>query len=111
MTRKEILEAVRSGYSEFRHIWLEHKKDYGLGALVFTTDDLPDALDEVQCEYWTLSELRHYLRRMQEYDEVVYQWLNGAARGKGYPVVIFSQGSDPGCEQIHFACVTKEQVS
>jgi hypothetical protein len=111
MTRNEILQATHANFSEFMLIWREYKRDRGLGALVFTSDEISCDQDEVQCEFWTLSELREYLRRMQQCDEVFYKWLKSAEQEGGYPVVIFSPINQPDFEQLHFSCVSKARVS
>ena len=111
MTIPKILQVTRSGFKEFLNIWLQHKRNKGLGALVFMSEDLPDEEDEIRCEYWTLGELRNYVRRMEECDEVIYKWLKRADGEGGYPIVIFSPTGAGGNEQLHFSVVTGEQVS
>jgi hypothetical protein len=111
MTRREILQATQASFGEFMRIWRDYKRDRGLGALVFTSDEVSCEEDEVQCEFWTLSELRQYMQRMQQCDEVFYKWLKGAEQEGGYPVVIISPSSQPDIEQLHFSCVSKAQVS
>jgi len=111
MTRNEILQTTHANFDEFRALWLDHVRDKGLGALVFSLDEVSGDEDEIQCEYWTLSELRDYVRRMQECDEVVYTWLKNAEHAGGYPIVIFSRGSEPDCEQLHFSSVGKPQAA
>lgn len=111
MTRNEILQVTHVNFSEFQRIYLERKRDQGLGALVFMSEEGSGTEDEVQCEYWTLSELRHYLRSMEQCDEVFYKWLTNVEGEGAYPIVIFSPNSELGCEQLHFACVRKAGVS
>jgi len=77
---------------------------------VFSSDEVSCEEDEIQCEFWTLGELRGYMRRMQCCDEVFYKWLRAAEKEGGYPVVIFSPSSQPEMEQLHFSCVSKTQV-
>jgi len=110
MKRNEILKAIHGNFGEFLHIWLEHRQDRGLGALVFTSEEESGSDEELSCEYWTLNELRHYLRRMQECDEIFYSWLRNAEREGGCPIVIFCQSSRPGSEQLHFSSVRESQV-
>jgi len=111
MKVKKILQVAQTGYREFLDIWRLHRKDHGPGALVFMSDEIADDGDEVACEYWTLGDLRRYLRTMNECDEVVYKWLIDATREGGYPVVIFSSGKPDVIESIHFASITNARVS
>lgn len=111
MTRSEILQATHANFNEFMRIWRNYRKHQGLGALVFTSNEESCEEDEVQCEFWTVSELRHYMRRMQQCDEVFYKWLRGAEQEGGYPVIIISPSMQPDIEQLHFACVSNTQVS
>jgi len=111
MTRKEILQATHANFSKFLRLWRDHKREQGLGALVFTSEEDSADEDEMRCEFWTLSELRHHIRRMNECDEVVYTWLKEGERDGGYPIVIFSPGCQPGCEQLDFSRVKKAHLS
>ena len=111
MTREEIIQTTHSNFSEFRQIWKDHSREQGLGALVFNSDEDAGDEDDIDCEYWTIHELRGYLRRMEEFDEVMYQWLVSAVREGGYPIVIFSRDDQPGKEQLHVSSVTNKQVS
>jgi|GEM_PF-3156732 len=111
MTKLEIIHATHSNFSEFLRIWRDHRREQGLGALVFVSEEMTGNEEEVSCEYWTLSELRQYMRRMQQYDEVFYKWLTNAEREGGYPIIIFSSGAGAEIEQLHFSSVKKAQVS
>jgi len=111
MTRNEILQATHASYSEFLHIWTEHRRDRGMGALVFVSGAASGIEDEVRCEYWTLGDLRHYLRSVEQCDEVFYQWLKNAERAGGCPIVIFSPGTQGDGEQLHYSCVRGSEVS
>ena len=111
MEMKKILELAHTGYKEFFDVWRRHRKNQGPGALVFTTSEIPDEGDNIPCEYWTLGELRQYVRRMNECDEVVGKWISDAAREGGYPIVIFSTADFEVTETIHFLTVTNAQVA
>lgn len=109
MTRDKIIHAIHANFTEFRKIWKDRSREQGLGALVFTSDDDDTGEeDDMTCEFWTIGELRGYLRRMQEYDEVMYQWLISAVREGGYPIVIFSKDPHPGMEQLHVSFVRND---
>jgi len=111
MEVKKILEVAQSGYREFLDIWRRHRKTQGPGALVFMSADIPDDGDDITCEYWTIGDLRRYVRTMNECDEVVYKWLTEAVREGGYPVVIFSAVRPETIETIRFVTVTSAKVS
>ena len=87
-TRDEILQASHERYSEYQHKWLELRREQGMGALVFMSDEVSVGEDAIEFEYWTFDELRGHFRRMQECDETINKWLAYAQREGGYPVMI-----------------------
>ena len=111
MEVKKILEVAHTGYREFYDIWRMHCREEGFGALVFMSENIPEDGEEVCCEYWTLADLRRYVRTMNECDEVIYKWITDAARDGGYPIVIFTSVAPNSIETIHFLTVTNARVS
>jgi len=111
MEVKRILEVAHTGYKEFFDIWRKHVKVQGPGALVFMSSEIPDDGEDISCEYWTLDDLRHYVRRMNECDEMMYKWISDAVREGGYPIAIFSAASPESTETIHFVTVTNAKVA
>jgi len=110
MTKKEILQATQANFEELRETWNDHMRDEGLGALVFMSGELSAAEGRIDCEYWTLGELRSYLRRMQENDEIVFKWLKLARSGGGFPVVIISPGEHTESKELYLSSVKKAQA-
>ena len=86
MTKQEILRTTHAKFEEFRAVWADLVQELGFGALVFVSDDAPGADDEIQCQFWTLGELRHYLRHEPEGNEVMSRLLRAAESGGGYPL-------------------------
>ena len=94
----------------YQHLWAmicEHRKDQGLGAIVFTDEDAEITSGRVDCEYWPMGRLRDCLRQLDEYDESVYRWLRQAEACDGLPVVVFSPGSKAGTLDLTFHTMTQ----
>lgn len=109
MTKQEILHATQANFEELRSTWNDHMRDEGLGALVFVSGEISASTGGIECEYWTLGELRTYLRRMQENDEIVFKWLKLAKTGGGFPVVIISSGREDTSNELYLSSVRKSQ--
>jgi len=110
MDKREILQATQANFEELRDTWNDHMRDEGLGALVFMSGVLPAAQGRIECEYWTLGELRSYLRSMQENDEIVFKWLKLAKSGGGFPVVIISPGEQNESKELYLSSVKKARA-
>ena len=111
MRRQEILRAVHAAFNKFQKMWENNMRDVGLGALVFVDEETVFTQGELACDYWTLADLRRYVRQVGENDEVVYQWLRAAETEGGFPVVVISPSAHPSGHNLVLSAMRKTMVA
>ncbi len=109
MKNGNILRGIRSHFDELKKVWMEEKRQYGPGALVFHADFEPGSTaDEINCEFWTMAELRAELRAQNEPDERLYKWLRDVDVTDGFAIVILSAEQTTGTNGMQFQRLVRE---
>jgi len=85
-----IVDIIRQDAALFKSAWSEESTRYGSGAIVILPSRTSADSGEVECEYWTVDEIRSSLRAIQEEDEFVYRWISRCEQDGGLPVVVLS---------------------
>jgi len=103
MDTAHFIEHLRQDACAFEAAWVEENQRHGRGALVFfLLDKKETAVNELECRYWTLEEIRSLLRDLTVEDEFAFRWIIDCEETGGLPVIILSPGGATGSFDLCF---------
>ena len=98
-----LLDNLRREPEAFAAVWEDEMQEHGRGALAFLPGTVGEERpDGVECEYWTLAEIRARLRDLGQEDEFVLRWLLECDARHGLPVIIVAPDQQAGFFNLCF---------
>jgi len=106
LTHSDLISQCFSNFSSYHALWSHQRDNAGeCGALVF----LPGK--ELDWEWWSLVEIRDYLREGGLDDNEVLEGLSDADVGEDFLVLVIEYVDGPAQQKAHFHRISKAKLN
>jgi len=103
MNVNELLDRLREEPDAFAAVWEVEALRHGRGSLVFLpAREESEGINGMDCEFWTLDDIRARLRDLGVEDEFPLRWLLECDANYGLPVIIISPLPQTGYVKLCF---------
>jgi hypothetical protein len=109
-TRRALLQRIAEEYETLQPFWREGYYERGPGALVLYQRHTAVGDLRSVAEFWTLGELRSYLRSLGCYDEFTYAWFHSVRDIDAFPAFVVGPDHEMSRMKLSFYRIHKPAV-